>query len=55
MAMQKFLALLALFTFAAFICILLWFVRQPDLAFACILGLALASYDFWDQLVGKRH
>jgi len=52
--LNKAMALFALATFAVFIIILLWFVRQPDLAVAILIGLALATYDFWRDLFARR-
>lgn len=43
------LSLLALAGFAAFLFILGWWVRQPDLTVVLVIGGALAAYDFWSN------
>ena len=41
------LSLVALAGFAAFLFILGWWVREPDLTIVLAIGVAMAAYDFW--------
>jgi hypothetical protein len=41
------LSILALAGFVAFLFILGWWVREPDLIVVIAIGVAMASYDFW--------
>ncbi len=41
------LSLVALAGFAAFLFVLGWWVREPDLIIVLAIGVALAAYDFW--------
>lgn len=41
------LSVLALAGFIAFLFILGWWVREPDLIVVLIIGAVLAAYDFW--------
>lgn len=44
-------ALIGLFVFVG---ILVWFVREVDLVIVVVIGVVLASYDFFKTLVTKR-
>ena len=41
------LSFLALAGFGAFLFILGWWVREPDLFVVLAIGFCLAAYDFW--------
>jgi hypothetical protein len=41
------LSIVALAGFVAFLFILGWWVREPDLLVVLAIGVALATYDFW--------
>ena len=41
------LSMVALAGFVAFLFILGWWVRQPDMTVILGIGVALAAYDFW--------
>ena len=41
------LSILALAGFVAFLFVLGWWVREPDLIVILVIGAALAAYDFW--------
>lgn len=41
------LSVLALAGFIAFLFILGWWVREPDLIIVLIIGAVMAAYDFW--------
>jgi hypothetical protein len=41
------LSILALAGFVAFLFILGWWVRQPDLIVVLAIGVLMATYDFW--------
>jgi hypothetical protein len=41
------LSILALAGFVAFLLVLGWWVREPDLLVVLALGAAFAAYDFW--------
>ena len=44
-------ALIGLFVFVG---ILVWFVREVDLVIVVVIGVVLASYDFFKTLITKR-
>jgi hypothetical protein len=41
------LSAIALLGFVAFLFVLGWWVREPDLIVVLVIGVALAAYDFW--------
>ena len=41
------LSIIALAGFAAFLFVLGWWVREPDLIVVLVIGVVLAAYDFW--------
>jgi hypothetical protein len=41
------LSIVALAGFVAFLFVLGWWVREPDLTVVLAIGVALAAYDFW--------
>ncbi len=41
------LSIVALAGFVAFLFILGWWVREPDLVVVLAIGVVLAAYDFW--------
>jgi len=45
---------LALASFAAFLAVIGWFVREPDLTAVFIFGIVLAAYDFWRSFRSSR-
>ncbi|WP_158259827.1 hypothetical protein [Phyllobacterium phragmitis] len=52
--MNRIIALMALLTFAAFIGIIAFRVRALDLTIISIIGVGLASWDFWRQLFSRK-
>ena len=47
------LSILALAGFVAFLFILGWWVREPDLIIVLAIGVAMAAYDFWRSWRGS--
>lgn len=41
------LSIVALAGFVAFLFVLGWWVREPDLIVVLVIGALLAAYDFW--------
>lgn len=52
--MDKIIALAALIGFVVFVGVLVWFVREVDLVIVVLIGVCLASYDFFKTLITKR-
>ncbi|WP_161939588.1 hypothetical protein [Paramesorhizobium deserti] len=52
--MNRIIALAALLTFAAFIGIIAFRVRSLDLTIVSVIGVGLASWDFWRQLFPRK-
>lgn len=48
------IAMLALLTFAAFLGVLIWKVPDPALIAVCLIGLAMAVFDFTRTAVRRR-
>lgn len=48
------IAIAALIGFVVFVGVLVWFVREVDLVIVVVIGVVLASYDFFKTLVTKR-
>ena len=44
---DKILATTSLFMLVTFLGVVVFFVREVDLAIVILLGIGLASYDFW--------
>lgn len=44
---DKVLAALSMLLFMAFLGILLWWVREPDLIIVAVVVTGMALYDFW--------
>ncbi len=51
---EKIVALAALIGLFVFVGILVWFVREVDLVIVVVIGVVLASYDFFKTLITKR-
>ena len=51
---EKIVALAALIGFVVFVGVLVWFVREVDLVIVVVIGVVLASYDFFKTLIAKR-
>lgn len=54
MIVDRILALVAFALLAAFLAIIAVKVDRVDLYVACLIGLGLAGYDMWRQLVRGR-
>ncbi len=52
---DKIIAALALAGFAAFIAVLVIFVREIDLIIVSVIGLLLAGYDFYRDLFRSKN
>jgi NADH:ubiquinone oxidoreductase subunit K len=52
--MNAILSILALASFAFFLGIIAWFVRQPDLIVLLAFGLVLAAVDFLRSFISSR-
>ena len=48
---DKVVALAALIGFFVFVGVLVWFVREVDLIIVVVIGMTLASYDFFKTLI----
>ncbi len=51
---EKIVALAALIGLFVFVGILVWFVREVDLVIVVVIGVVLASYDFFKTLISNR-
>jgi hypothetical protein len=51
---DKILGGFALLVFMGFLGVLVWRAPLPDLAIVLIVVFAMAAYDFWISLFGKR-
>lgn len=47
---EKIVAVIALIGLFAFVGVLVWFVREIDLVIVVLIGITLASYDFFKTL-----
>ena len=54
MQTEKIVALAALIGFVVFVGVLVWFVREVDLVLVVLIGVVLASYDFFKTLLTKQ-
>ena len=52
--MEKFLALLAFIFFTGFLAILIIWVPRWDLGIVCAFTLAMAGFDFYTSVFGKK-
>ena len=46
-SIDKILAVLSLLLFVAFLGILVWWVKEPDLIIVVVVVTVMALYDFW--------
>jgi len=51
---DKFIALLALGTFAAMVATIPYFVPDIDLVLVTVFAICLAAFDFWRELFGRK-
>ena len=47
MTLDRILAVFSVSLLAAFLAIVMWFVREVDLTVVCVVGILMCAYDFW--------
>ena len=50
---ENIVAIAALIGFVIFVGVLVWFVREVDLIIVVLIGVTLASYDFFKTLINS--